>query len=81
MITAIAALVIIANVTHIIKVYNLLMVYSPIISLLLPIRAIIKISGTAAIPLKTEVQTNALIGFMPIKLIKDPIRVEDIITP
>jgi len=55
MITAIAALVIIANVTHIIKVYNLLMVYSPIISLLLPIRAIIKISGTAAIPLKTEV--------------------------
>ena len=57
------------------------LLYSPIILEFPAILAITNISGTAAIPLKTAVNTKAFIGSIPIKLIKRPIKVAIIITP
>ena len=54
---------------------------SPMIFLFRAMRAIRKISGTAATPLKTAVKTNALIGSIPIKFIINPISVAMVIIP
>lgn len=63
------------------KLDNNPLLYSPIILGLPAIFAITKIKGTAAIPLKTAVNTSAFIGSMPIKFIKSPINVATIIIP
>ena len=52
---------------------------SPIMSGLLPTRAIKNSSGTAATPLNTAAKTSALIGLIPIKFMPSPARVARII--
>lgn len=69
----------VAKVSHNKTVEIRVFLCSPIIFSLLETLAITKINGTEVTPLNTAVKTKALIGSIPIKLIKSPIKVDAIL--